>query len=388
MVNNYNLINHSYIRSYEDYLLAKNFDKASELFQEIKKQYNLVQQTSFIKLIYLKYVGSKKEISHYLYDNYKEFNLFNPLHKGCYPWNVRANELKTIFSQYDLTPKMQCAKNFILTKNQSYKIPLISHYVWVTNSNKSEDEIERAFWRNNKYFKPKLDLLENYKHILWTTNTDIIPKTIQGNLTQLGIDLKGVDSLFTENEFKEEKSILNEFLFNAIYIAAELKLMGIASDIIRYYVLLYVGGIYTDGDYRLYKNPDFLFKEFDAIFGYESPSIPSTCNGFLAAGKNHPVLNKVLELTYNNLIGDNSPEFSKYPCVALDKTSFTSGVPLFSVAAALGLNQNNNTDLILPYPSIIHNNGPNEKQGIKGIGLIGNDDFSGSWKDFMHLDFV
>jgi hypothetical protein len=369
-------------------LQQKKFDQVLELFKLIKESYNSVQLTAFIKILYYNYVGLNKDIASFLYENFQEYHLYSPYNSQCYSWNCEKKYIDVVFNQEGISTVTKPIKLITLEIGE-YKIPKINHNVWVTSSDFSESKREEKFWVNNRELKGKVNVLQDFEHIMWTTDNDLIPLSVKVELKELSVQLRSLSDLY--NEMKIDSGVEDlELLINATQISAELKLYAISSDILRYLVVQHYGGLYSDGDYSIYKNPSFLFSTLDGIFGNEVNSFKtiSSFNGFFAAKPNHAVTSEVLKDIARNIIAaDDMPIYIKYPCQQNFKSNLFAGVSAFNVAVQKAINHEDSNDAILPFPSIVHSYGINDARGINKIGILGNDGFSGSWKDFTKLDY-
>lgn len=224
--------------------------------------------------------------------------------------------------------------------DNSFKIPLISHHVYLTSQSNSK-KLKELYVEFTKVNFLKLNGLGNWRHIFWTNDPKIIPSEIR--------KIEGV-------EVRDISDFKDKLLYAALLkqIAKGEELIGYyaqASDLLRLMVLQKFGGVYMDNDYEIY-NPEFLSSlmsqfNFVGVVGikryYE--------NGFIVASPNHPILNKALELEARNNDLDASaekPYCINYPVDEYRKIYF-SGPPLLTVAIVSEYNKQGTEDLLLPH---------------------------------------
>ena len=371
------------IHEFNSLLKARKFVAAKILFSEIKEEYSPIAQTAFIKLFYLNYVGINKPITNFLHQEFTQFNLFSPISDKCYSWSTQKHQLEQIYRQENISKTLLPHSSIELIGREN-KIPLISHYAWVTSSEFSEQEREAKFWQNNKYLESKLSTIPDYQHIIWVNDLKLIPPSVLAKLSKIKIEMKTIADLYQISVPSANNENLL-FLLHLAQIAAELKFFAISTDIIRYQALKEIGGIYSDGDYQLYQDPQKLFKDYEAVLGYESVDVPASFNGFYAVKNQHPVMIEILKLTARNILAEDSPHYSKYGCYQSDKTYLNAGIPLFSTAVQRAFNQT--SDLLLPDGIIVHSHNSCDAKAIPGVGIIGSDDFSQSWKVHAKTDY-
>lgn len=380
--NSITLTSPTLINKFNAMLKAHDFEEALGYFQHIRQKTDLFQQTALMKIIYLYYVGLDQKIAKFLYNNFEEFNLYSPTtDKKCSSWVFTNKALAKIYKEENVRKVLKPASTLSLTDKET-NIPLISHYVWVTSHTLSAAERITKFLQNNRHLEEKLTLLAQYKHIMWVNDLNLIPPSVKESLAESKVELKSLEELYVKAT-DNTRNLDIDFLVATAHVASEIGLSAIASDIMRYLVTKQYGGIYSDGDYYFYKDPALLLANYNAVIGYEAPFISSAFNGFYAATPNHQIIDKILELTERNLKGEKAPDYAKYGCYQASKTSFNAGIPLFSTAVQLTLNES--TDLLLKAPMVINSNEPKDNKAYNGFGIIGNDGFSGSWKDFTDL---
>jgi len=163
-----------------------------------------------------------------------------------------------------------------------------------------------------------------------------------------------------------------------------------ASDMLRLIVINKYGGIYQDLDYEIYQ-PDKVInymKAFDLFLGFDNEYVAYIGNAFIASHKNHPVINKALELVQRNLNVKNDkqkkkvnyvPKYIREPCTRFSDIIFTTGPTVLTLSYYISANQGT-YDLALPH-GIIYNFQAAIGNTTDTSELIGNDMYSGSWID-------
>ena len=289
LVSQISLIPPAVIQEFNNLLENGKFLAATILFKQMEEQYNHLQLNALIKLVYLKHVGINHKIVNFMHQEFSKYNVFHPYSDKCYFWSTKNHEMEEIYKQEEITNILKPREFVHLSIDGENKIPLISHYVWVTNSLLDQAGRTSKFWEHNKYLADKIKLLPNYQHIMWTSSLELIPDSVSKKLSEMGIELRSLDDLYQASKDHPNNQQL-EFLLNLAQIAAELSFYAISTDIIRYQALKEFGGIYSDGDYKLYQDPQSLFKDFEAVIGYESSSVPASFNGFYAVKEQHPIM--------------------------------------------------------------------------------------------------
>jgi mannosyltransferase OCH1-like enzyme len=378
------LIEPTLINDFNTFLKNHEFENALNFFAHINENTSSMQKTAIIKIIYLYYLGLDQEIAKFLHHHFDEFSLYSPVYdKKCTSWDFKKSTLSMVYRAEKIGTTIKPASSIELVESD-LNIPQISHYAWVTSHTLPEEIRTANFWKNNKALIKKVNLLPAYQHIMWVNDKNLIPKSIADRLSQENVELRSLEELLLEvNKNNEDKDL--EFIISSIQVASEIGFFAIGSNLLRYLATKLYGGIYSDGDYFIYKDPAPLLSNYDAIVGYEASFFTSSFNGFYAVKPNHKIILKILELTERNLMGDNASNYAKYVCNQMSKTSFNSGIPLFS--AAVQLAANTTKDLILKSPMIVHSSGPNDKAAYPEFGVIGNDAFSGSWKNYSVLHY-
>ncbi len=191
--------------------------------------------------------------------------------------------LKKIFEVEPTVMRSFLSKNLNSTKASALKIPKTIHHIWLTSST-APKEIDRADI-DAIIHNQKIHAGDEWTHIVWTNDKNLIPKTV-AQLETNKIQVREISEI--ENQLRLKK---------LIKILIEKKLWGMASDVLRYELLNYMGGIYTDVDFVFHRSIaeelyiyDFLIK---TVFSRGKVLID---NYFICAAANHPILNKTLEL--------------------------------------------------------------------------------------------
>jgi len=299
--------------------------------------------------------------------------------------------------------KRKAAQNFDLVENSMcndsdpIKIPHISHHVWFTDPHNPKEMGKQ----DRIYLEKKIKVLNQpgskWRSILWLNIKEGIPETI-ALAHNLGIEVRLIDYL--PSPFVDViKSLLASKCFD----------IALATDLWRLQVVKDMGGFYSDNDYELYTNIDYLTRTFHSFFGFDDHSEINVGNSILAATKNHPVLIAYYDLVYRNLFGSNVPTYIQEPCCRFSKTIMTTGPTPLTLALAKAMNSEGFTDIVFPHGVIFSLEGSipddfkerfhqwrlknqcprkldfiEEKTPVcepilKTSGAIGNDQYSGTW---------
>jgi ankyrin repeat protein/mannosyltransferase OCH1-like enzyme len=180
-----------------------------------------------------------------------------------------------------------------------------------------------------------------FKHYFWTNNFDIVPQRIK-DIANLEIRLI--------NEL--ENHLLYPLLLQMLEASStNSQILLAASDLARLIALKEFGGSYRDLDYEIYRSERLLelIKAFTFLGGKEFPHDPVFFgSAFIAATKDHHIINKALELFKRNFDKKNVPEYVQYPCHKVFKQVYETGPAVITMAIHKAANQGENVDLILP----------------------------------------
>lgn len=198
-----------------------------------------------------------------------------------------------------------------------YKIPPISHNIWLTNpdnpkeiSDKAiENLIKKISFLDRKTESTTCDLISDmfsslfsqkeeiitspWEHILWTNDKSLLPKTTK-KLEGLNIKIKDISEI--KDQIKTY-DLINEAIAKNNF--------GISADLLREEVINIYGGFYSDLNYQITHHPDPMMKVYDFIGG-DHMNRYNIENSFFAAKPHHPILERAIEATLYNI---NNREF-------------------------------------------------------------------------------
>lgn len=259
--------------------------------------------------------------------------------------------------------------------NSDIKIPHIFHNTWVSSSKIPEEKRSEYFFKHNPYLKNNVEKMSNWEKFFWTTDKNMIPQKAQKHLSDLGITLRQIDELKgTHPEFS--------YLVDVAKGAAEEKLFGLSTDIIRYLAIHEMGGVYADGDYRFDTDPTALTKKYDSYFGVETSCNLHLGNAFLAAKPQHDVINEAINIAVRNLDG-HGPRYVYNPCVKHDATIMYTGPVALSMAYAKANKQMQGKDFAFWHGAIFTKDDCSSGYGFSipelGYSKQGNHDFASNW---------
>lgn len=276
------------------------------------------------------------------------------------------------------------------------KIPSITHQIYFATKN-SPQMMDKISIEKTIINAQRLNKLEGgWRHIIWTNDLSVIPDALK---TIPNLEVRLVDELQDSPLFSSMLQFLEESTLNK-------KMLVAASDVARLIALKKFGGIYHDLDYEIFR-PERLFefmKAFNFFGGKEGTEngdkLTLVGNSIIAASKNHPVINKAIEIAYNNINGLGQ-EYAKYPCGKSSELVFKAGGPVITASYLLSNNQNGNVDVVMPNTvfydfDYIRYLTPDSPCHIPGKiatlreEQIGADMFCGSWhtkKGFYNLNY-
>lgn len=219
--------------------------------------------------------------------------------------------------------------------NLQPKIEHVSHHVWFTDPQKpNEMKPKDLLILSNKI---KILNSENgaWSSILWVNTESAIPETIR-YAENLGIEIRDI-----HNENSKFTPVIDHLIATGKY--------GLSTDIWRVIAVKNHGGFYSDNDYTLYRNIDFLTATYNSFFGYDDRSHRYTGNSIIAAHKNHPILVKAYELLERNVFNQDRPDYIKFPCSLFAQTITATGPTLLTLAIHNSANKDENHDVIFPH---------------------------------------
>jgi len=232
-------------------------------------------------------------------------------------------------------------RNLNASETNHTKILPILHHIWLTSPDEPrqirEQDIANII-KTQKMFK--VSFKHDWTQIIWVNNISLLQASIK-QLEGTGIEVRQFDQIGTHlSNYK----IVQEQI--------ELKHWGIASDLLRYDLVGYMGGVYADMNYVFTKVPDRECNSFD-FFGvtFGSSGYLSMENFIFGAKSNHPVIattqtevrknledpSAELQELYNNYIGDFTNRATAAPL----------GDSFFGAA-----HQEDNIDVIFPRPTL------------------------------------
>lgn len=165
---------------------------------------------------------------------------------------------------------------------EGYKIPLLTHYIWVNNAGKSThlNEDARDILANN--FDIFSQAKDSWEHYLWINHSPHHERSIK-MFESLGGKIKFIETLPSYHIIKEvvEHSInINSF--------------GKASDFLRFTILKDFGGLYLDIDYSVDREITVFNKIFDFYANTENWKGDWLSSSMIASTKSHPIINGAL----------------------------------------------------------------------------------------------
>ena len=178
-------------------------------------------------------------------------------------------------------------KNINATKSDYAKIPYILHHIWLTSSLKpreiSEADLQITFKNKNIYDQAPV----KWQHIVWTNDKKLIP------ISSTKLEDKGI---IVQSIYDCQSNLK---LFDLIEYLVTKSMWGLASDTLRYSLIENFGGVYSDLNYKFYRDIT------DETHKYNLLTTNDGCGNIhvnlLAASPHHQVLQKSLQIVENNL---------------------------------------------------------------------------------------
>lgn len=234
-------------------------------------------------------------------------------------------------------------------------IPNILHHVWLTHPDNSREiplgDIQTVL-KNKKLFSK--DPVK-WRHIVWTNDKTLIPNSTRF-LEQEGIEVISMKDYQDDIE-----------LFSLIINLIDQQSFGAASDILRYSILNYVGGVYADLNFIFHRGIYEILLKYDFL-------VQDTRNNFFASKAKHVILQKTLEK-----IDQISKNLNNY--FGTDQNISVIGYTHhpFVLAILTDANTNQNVDFYLDYYYFY---GKDEDPGP-----VGQDNYSssGTWRHLNDL---
>ena len=219
-------------------------------------------------------------------------------------------------------------KNLAATKAEINKIPYTSHQIWLTHSS-SPKEIDASDISTIIHNTELLNAVDQkWKHIIWTNDKSLIPNSIS-SLEKQGLEFRDIQEIKGDIE-----------LFETVLELADKKLFGMASDILRYSIVEYFGGVYLDLNFKLSRTIE------DDLYRYDFFA-QSFVNNIFAARPNHPILSALLDKIKSNFLNPPSYLQSIDESDILMQTAYTTLLP-FGLSYLKASNKGANIDIIYP----------------------------------------
>lgn len=227
-------------------------------------------------------------------------------------------------------------KNLDVKSFFSPKIPRIIHHIWLTNEEQkreiSKRDLENVFQTHDLFLKNK----KGWRQIVWTNNLSLIPESVK-LLKENHIEVKDISELLKYFKLGEK---IAELIKKGYW--------GMASDSLRYELVNYFGGVYTDLNYVFIRDLEEEIYKYDYLGHNINYHSFSQENSFFAAKPNHPILTGTIDIVYNNFYDPQHIEYiSTQRHSGSTVTDETTYVP-FCVAYFANAN-NSTTDVIYPY---------------------------------------
>jgi glycosyl transferase-like sugar-binding protein len=308
-------------------------------------------------------------------------------------FNGHLDYIDNIFAKEELTSldEMNAKKQTLYDQNnfnqifkndpnvldhEEVKIPLITHKIWLTREDKPQDMPKYYIeWCKNSV--KHMPVNTGWKHVIWVEDIAKHPAMVEA---VKGTDIQVIDLSY----LKSPMLCKDEF-----YKALRANKFGMASDILRYEILLQFGGVYLDTDYEVFHNLKDLNKMYD-LYVAQEPMSSFLCNAFIAAKPNHPMIETCLHLIKRNEDHNQMPNYVRDNTDAGFKTIVITGPAMFSLAFHLNAGIDDNTDIAFPpcyiYP--FHGDYPNNKI-VKPYGPIPNEAFGAHYWEtaWMRAEF-
>jgi mannosyltransferase OCH1-like enzyme len=347
-----------------------------EFTKSLENKYDISSITPVIKAIYYSLIGNEQykfQITE-MYNKLPQYKLYNPNSEKCYHDydNILEKEqINPLLKQIKDNNKVDICK--VQPNNITNSIPHIFHNIWTTSSDNSNDTIVASFNKNNVYQQSNFNKIPSWQHNMWLVAEEITPQSILDSIEQSNFTVK-----YTTNSLFSPES---NYLVNAGNSFAEMKLYTLASNLIRFGILLDQGGVYTDGDYKLNTDITPLADNFKLVVGYIASTLGT---GFIASNENNPFIKQIVDLNIRNINNIESPDYVRYPCRTIDKITSSSDLTISLVFYGNYHSYNKNEELFLPPNTIYKQEGINPylkcpREFLAKIKIIGQDDYQHSW---------
>lgn len=229
-------------------------------------------------------------------------------------------------------------------------IPNTLHHIWLTHPDKPREILSgdiRTVLMNKELFSK--DPVK-WRHIVWTNDKTLIPSSIK-KLEENGIEVISIQ------DYRDDIA-----LYDLIENLIDVQLFGAASDILRYSILNYAGGVYADLNFKFNRGIYETLRKYDFL-------LQDTRNNFFASKPSHVILQKTLEKIEQ--VSEN---------VVTDSNISTIGYTHhpFVLEILKNANVDQNVDFYLDYYYFYDKNDP---------GPVGEDNYSssGTWQHLGDL---
>lgn len=220
-----------------------------------------------------------------------------------------------------------------LQEDTDFKIPLISHHIWLT-SIKAPQEVANSDLKNlnNTIFILDKSSNSTWQHIFWTNCNSCIPQTIQ-QLKSFNIEIRNIDGIKEQLIFYDTISM---FVDEQYYMGCHL---------LRYDLMRIFGGFYSDLNYVMSTSPESIMKKLDFFAASDPYTLIGLESHMFASSINHPILkatlNFVSERIKNSCLGLETSQCNDHSYLSL------SYGPL-SIGFLQSANKHGTVDLAIP----------------------------------------
>ncbi|CDW75581.1 UNKNOWN [Stylonychia lemnae] len=281
--------------------------------------------------------------------------------------------------------------DIIYKKGDDFKIPLITHRVWITDvkfpkeidHNLNQDKLDKLAVTYYQFEESSQQKGLNWTHYLWVQDKSLLPETVEF-FESLGVIVR---------EVKELETMKNERVRKQFdYYVEDLRAVAAASDLMRGITVLEYGGLYFDNDY--------YFTEWDYnlnyYFDYYAITLPLSwnlgvmLNGFFGAKKGHIAIKNYVKtmveaFKFESEEQDRPLYLNSCTFKTTASTMIGTGPTAFGSSSLNYLNRNGNQDIIVrenpQIQSYTHIKILNEKGEVDKltISISGKDSYSASW---------
>ncbi|GAB4272037.1 MAG: hypothetical protein Tsb0018_04080 [Opitutales bacterium] len=189
-------------------------------------------------------------------------------------------------------------------EGDALKVPTIMHHIWLTHPDNPREILldlnehglplsvshlacEKAFILENHEILAKSE--DAWQHIVWVNDPVLIPETVK-RLQESDIEVRCI---------KDYAAVIENYALIESMVAH--KLWGMASDALRYSLLVHFGGVYTDNNFQLFHDLSKELRTFDLLMLAVNNLLSHP--GFLAVKPKHPVFQALVYLVAQNFEG-------------------------------------------------------------------------------------